>query len=73
MAAPEEVDADAVLWAASMTANTELAARAGLDLDTAGRIRVDAALRSTSHPEIYAAGDFRRQGAWVRAALVCAA
>ncbi|KAK1184697.1 FAD-dependent oxidoreductase [Streptomyces sp. NBS 14/10] len=57
VAAPEEVGADAVVWAASMTANTELAARAGLDLDTAGRIRVDAALRSTSHPEIYAAGD----------------
>ncbi|MDX3228021.1 NAD(P)/FAD-dependent oxidoreductase [Streptomyces sp. ME19-01-6] len=57
VAAPEEVDAGAVVWAASMTANTELAAQAGLALDAAGRIRVDPALRSTSHPEIYAAGD----------------
>ncbi|MER6143311.1 FAD-dependent oxidoreductase [Streptomyces sparsogenes] len=57
VATPEEVDADAVVWAASMTPSTEPAARAGLALDAAGRIRVDAALRSTSHPEIYAAGD----------------
>lgn len=56
VATPEEVDADAVVWAASMTPNTGPAARAGLALDAAGRIRVDAALRSVSHPEIYAAG-----------------
>ncbi|WP_040799144.1 NAD(P)/FAD-dependent oxidoreductase [Nocardia higoensis] len=35
----------------------DLAARAGLDVDQAGRVRTDAYLRSTSHPDIYAAGD----------------
>ncbi|MGP3924029.1 NAD(P)/FAD-dependent oxidoreductase [Streptomyces sp. 8N616] len=53
----DEVDADAVLWAASMTATTDLAARAGLAVDGSGRVLVDAVLRSVSHPEIYAAGD----------------
>ncbi|QDY78347.1 NAD(P)/FAD-dependent oxidoreductase [Streptomyces qinzhouensis] len=55
---PEAVDADAVVWSASMVPNTGLAAAAGLVLDPAtGRIAVDAGLRSVSHPEIYAAGD----------------
>ncbi|MGK5685409.1 NAD(P)/FAD-dependent oxidoreductase [Actinoplanes sp. URMC 104] len=54
---PEEVDAGAVLWAASMRPATELAREAGLDLDPAGRIRVDEALRSTSHPDVVVAGD----------------
>ncbi|GAA1821622.1 FAD-dependent oxidoreductase [Planosporangium flavigriseum] len=53
----DEVDADVVVWAASMTAVTDLAERAGLAVDAAGRIRVDEALRSVSHPEVYAAGD----------------
>lgn len=57
IASADAVDADAVLWAASMTANTQLAATAGLALDETGRIRVDRALRSVSHPEILAAGD----------------
>ncbi|MGV9314987.1 NAD(P)/FAD-dependent oxidoreductase [Streptomyces sp. NPDC003691] len=55
---PEAVDADAVVWAASMVPNTGLASAAGLTLDPAtGRIAVDTTLRSLSHPEIYAAGD----------------
>ncbi|MCC3652464.1 FAD-dependent oxidoreductase [Streptomyces sp. S07_1.15] len=57
VATADEVDADAVFWATSMTPRTEIAERAGLDLDPAGRIRVDPALRSLSHPEIYAVGD----------------
>ncbi|KUJ67601.1 pyridine nucleotide-disulfide oxidoreductase [Streptomyces albus subsp. albus] len=56
-ASADEVDADTVVWAAAMTANTELAAAAGLALDEGGRIRVDQALRSISHPEVYAVGD----------------
>ncbi|WAP54091.1 NAD(P)/FAD-dependent oxidoreductase [Streptomyces sp. S465] len=57
VAGPEDVDADAVVWATSMTANTALAEAAGIALDPSGRIRVDDALRSVSHPEIYAVGD----------------
>ncbi|MFJ8230440.1 NAD(P)/FAD-dependent oxidoreductase [Streptomyces sp. NPDC094448] len=55
---PEAVDADTVVWSASMVPNTGLAAAAGLTLDpTTGRIAVDETLRSVSHPGIYAAGD----------------
>lgn len=57
VSAPDEIDADAVLWSASMMPNTGLAAAAGLELDDRGRIRVDAALRSASHPGIVVAGD----------------
>lgn len=53
----DEVDADVVAWAASMAATTDLAVRAGLAVDQSGRVRVDAALRSVSHPEVYIAGD----------------
>ncbi|MFP3988714.1 FAD-dependent oxidoreductase [Streptomyces sp. E11-3] len=54
----DDVDADAVLWSASMVPNTELAARSGLALHPSnGRIEVDAFLRSASHPEVYVAGD----------------
>jgi NADH dehydrogenase FAD-containing subunit len=56
VAGPGELDADVVVWAASMAARTELAGTAGLAL-TGGRIAVDPALRSVSHPAIYAAGD----------------
>ncbi|UUN28429.1 NAD(P)/FAD-dependent oxidoreductase [Streptomyces sp. FIT100] len=58
----DELDADAVVWAASMTPNSELAADAGLALDPSGRIAVDDALRSASHPEIYVAGDAAAAG-----------
>ncbi|MBP8532666.1 NAD(P)/FAD-dependent oxidoreductase [Streptomyces sp. MK37H] len=57
VARPEDIDADAVVWATAMTANTALAEAAGITLDPAGRVRVDATLRSVSHPEIYAVGD----------------
>ncbi|MGR3932134.1 NAD(P)/FAD-dependent oxidoreductase [Streptomyces sp. BRA346] len=57
VADPADVDADTVVWAASMTANTQLAEDAGLALDPAGRILVDADLRSVSRPGIYPVGD----------------
>ncbi|MGY5129549.1 NAD(P)/FAD-dependent oxidoreductase [Streptomyces nigrescens] len=52
------VDADAVLWAGVLRATGGLAHDAGLVTDpVTGRLRVDAMLRSVSHPDIYAAGD----------------
>ncbi|OPF73092.1 pyridine nucleotide-disulfide oxidoreductase [Streptomyces antioxidans] len=57
VARPEDIDTDAVVWATAMTANTALAEAAGIALDPGGRVRVDATLRSVSHPEIYAVGD----------------
>ncbi|MFG2831607.1 NAD(P)/FAD-dependent oxidoreductase [Streptomyces sp. NPDC048434] len=58
IAGGDAVDADAVLWTGAMAAAGGLARDAGLDTDPAtGRILVDAALRSASHPDIYAAGD----------------
>jgi NADH dehydrogenase FAD-containing subunit len=56
VAAPGDIDADVVVWAASMAARTGLAREAGLAL-TGGRIAVGPGLRSASHPGIYAAGD----------------
>ncbi|MEU5973121.1 FAD-dependent oxidoreductase [Streptomyces sp. NPDC047315] len=54
----DAVDADAVVWAGSMVPNVALAATAGLEIAPAsGRVAVDAALRSVSHPEILAVGD----------------
>ncbi|WP_434594019.1 NAD(P)/FAD-dependent oxidoreductase [Streptomyces sp. A5-4] len=53
----DTIDADAVVWAAAMIANTQLAATAGLAVDDADRVRTDPALRSLSHPEVLAAGD----------------
>ena len=50
------ITADAVVWAASFTV-PDLAARAGLAVDHRGRVVVDAVLRSTSHPEVFAVGD----------------
>jgi NADH dehydrogenase FAD-containing subunit len=35
----------------------EFISTAGFDADSTGRVRVDGALRSMSHPEVYAAGD----------------
>ncbi|UQA97175.1 FAD-dependent oxidoreductase [Streptomyces halobius] len=54
---PDAVDADAVVSTAAMAPTTELAEKAGLETDATGRIRVDTALRSVSHPEVVAAGD----------------
>ncbi|MGY0063099.1 NAD(P)/FAD-dependent oxidoreductase [Streptomyces sp. LZ34] len=52
----ESVAADAVLWT-SGTRVSPLAAAAGLTVDERGRVVTDAALRSVSHPEVYAVGD----------------
>lgn len=50
------VPAATTIWTTGF-AVPDLAARAGLAVDAAGRIRTDACLRSISHPEIHAAGD----------------
>ncbi|MEV5155940.1 FAD-dependent oxidoreductase [Streptomyces werraensis] len=56
LAGGEGVMADAVLWTGG-TRVSPLAATAGLEVDERGRIVTDAALRSVSHPEVYAVGD----------------
>lgn len=56
LAGGESVAADVVLWT-SGTRTSPLAAAAGLAVDRRGRIVTDAALRSVSHPEVYAIGD----------------
>lgn len=48
--------ADATLWCGSF-AVPEIAARAGLATDDAGRVLVDGTMASTSHPHVYAVGD----------------
>jgi NADH dehydrogenase FAD-containing subunit len=52
----EVVAADAVLWTAGVRGRP-LAGAAGLRVDEHGRIITDAALRSVSHPNVYAVGD----------------
>ncbi|MFF9624924.1 NAD(P)/FAD-dependent oxidoreductase [Streptomyces griseosporeus] len=56
LAGGETLAADAVLWT-SGTRTSPLAAAAGLAVDGRGRVVTDAALRSVSHPEVYAIGD----------------
>ncbi|MFD7700860.1 NAD(P)/FAD-dependent oxidoreductase [Streptomyces caelestis] len=56
LAGGENIAADAVLWT-SGTRTSPLAAAAGLAVDDRGRVVTDAALRSVSHPEVYAVGD----------------
>ncbi|GAA3500399.1 FAD-dependent oxidoreductase [Streptomyces prasinosporus] len=56
LAGGETVAADVVLWT-SGTRVSPLAAAAGLAVDGRGRVVTDAALRSVSHPEVYAIGD----------------
>ncbi|MBT2870894.1 FAD-dependent oxidoreductase [Streptomyces cellulosae] len=56
LAGGEGVMADAVLWTGG-TRVSPLAAAAGLETDGRGRMVTDAALRSVSHPEVYAVGD----------------
>lgn len=56
LAGGETLAADAVLWT-SGTRVPPLAAAAGLAVDEYGRIVTDTALRSLSHPEVYAVGD----------------
>lgn len=48
--------ADAVLWTSGVRVSP-LAAAAGFDVDARGRITTDPALRSVSHPAVYAIGD----------------
>jgi len=52
----ESIAADAVLWTGG-TRVAPLAAAAGLEVDERGRVVTDRALRSVSHPEVYAVGD----------------
>ncbi|QFZ19076.1 NAD(P)/FAD-dependent oxidoreductase [Saccharothrix syringae] len=52
----EGVAADVVLWTGG-TRVSPLAAAAGFTTDERGRIVTDAALRSVSHPEVFAVGD----------------
>lgn len=56
LAGGENIAADVVVWT-SGTRVSPLAAAAGLTVDERGRIVTDAALRSVSHPEVYAIGD----------------
>lgn len=56
LAGGETVAADVVLWT-SGTRVSPLAAAAGLSVDERGRIITDTALRSVSHPQVYAVGD----------------
>ncbi|MFC4119704.1 NAD(P)/FAD-dependent oxidoreductase [Nonomuraea zeae] len=50
------VHSDATLWTTG-TRGLPLAAESGLSVDERGRIVVDSALRSVSHPDVYAVGD----------------
>ncbi|TYB56652.1 FAD-dependent oxidoreductase [Nonomuraea sp. PA05] len=50
------IPADVSLWTAGVKAHA-LAAESGIEVDRKGLILVDPALRSLSHPEIYAIGD----------------
>ncbi|GAA2372220.1 NAD(P)/FAD-dependent oxidoreductase [Streptomyces cuspidosporus] len=56
LAGGESVAADVVVWVGA-TRVSPLAAAAGLEVDGRGRIVTDAALRSVSHPQVYAVGD----------------
>ncbi|WP_433179958.1 NAD(P)/FAD-dependent oxidoreductase [Actinoallomurus sp. CA-150999] len=52
----EKLPADIVVWAAGFRVSV-LARDAGFAVDEQGRMVVDSALRSVSHPEVYAIGD----------------
>ncbi|MCP2170017.1 NAD(P)/FAD-dependent oxidoreductase [Goodfellowiella coeruleoviolacea] len=56
LAGGDSVPADVVLWASGVRVSP-LAAAAGLAVDERGRVVTDAALRSVSHPNVYAIGD----------------
>ncbi|MEV0280282.1 FAD-dependent oxidoreductase [Streptomyces sp. NPDC050610] len=51
-----EIPADTVLWTAGFRV-PDLAREAGFAVDARGLLTVDPTLRSTSHPEVFAAGD----------------
>ncbi|WP_063049536.1 NAD(P)/FAD-dependent oxidoreductase [Nocardia arthritidis] len=50
------VEAAATVWTTGFRV-PDLAARSGLAVDSDGRVRTDATLRSVTHPDIFAAGD----------------
>jgi NADH dehydrogenase len=56
LAGGESIEADAVLWTTGTHA-APLASAAGFAVDDRGRIVTDAALRSVTHPSVYAVGD----------------
>ncbi|MET7326792.1 FAD-dependent oxidoreductase [Nonomuraea sp. NPDC005650] len=56
LAGGELVHSDATLWTTG-TRGLPVAAGSGLTVDARGRIVVDSALRSVSHPDVYAVGD----------------
>ncbi|MFF4874702.1 NAD(P)/FAD-dependent oxidoreductase [Micromonospora sp. NPDC000668] len=56
LAGGESIAADVVLWTGG-TRVSPVAAAAGLTVDGRGRVVTDAALRSVSHPDVYAVGD----------------
>ncbi|WP_433711830.1 NAD(P)/FAD-dependent oxidoreductase [Nocardia sp. CA-084685] len=56
LAGGESIAVDAVLWTSGVRVSP-MAAAAGLAVDEHGRIVTDAALRSVSHPNVYAIGD----------------
>ena len=73
--AGESIAFDLCVWAAGFTVS-DLARRSGLRVNARGQILVDRAMRSLSHPEIYAVGDaaapLESPGAPVRMALYTA-
>ncbi len=57
---PVDLGNDVVLWATGAEAHgwqRDPARRGGLAVDSGGFIRIDAQLRSVSHPQVFAAGD----------------
>lgn len=50
------IGSDLVLWTSGVRV-PPLAGAAGIDVDEQGRVITDAALRSVSHPDVFAAGD----------------
>ncbi|QQQ79262.1 FAD-dependent oxidoreductase [Saccharothrix sp. 6-C] len=56
VAGGEGIAADAVLWTSGVRVSP-LAALAGFEVDDRGRVVTDPALRSVTHPEVYAIGD----------------
>ncbi|WP_327583050.1 FAD-dependent oxidoreductase [Nonomuraea sp. NBC_00507] len=56
LAGGELIHSDATLWTTG-TSGLPVAAESGLTVDKRGRIVVDSALRSVSHPDVYAVGD----------------
>jgi NADH:ubiquinone reductase (H+-translocating) len=56
LAGGERIPTDVTLWTTGV-AHARLAAQAGIAVDESGRVAVDTALRSVSHPDVFAIGD----------------